>query len=73
MGCRSLLHLVHLDDVAFGVVEEDLRPALHGPGAVIGKRDAFLRQAPLEGVDIVGAEGDVAALDGVDRLTRCGS
>ena len=30
----------------------------------------FVLQALLEGVDVVGAEGDVAALDGVDRLAR---
>src|SRR5262245_63326182 len=66
----SLPHLVHLDDLAVRVVEEDLLPALHGPGAIVRERDALGLEARLEGVDVVGAEGDVAALDGVDRLPR---
>src|SRR5262245_60717818 len=37
-GCRRIgtlrfADLVHLDDVAVGVVEEDLLPSLHRPGA----------------------------------------
>ena len=66
--CPSLPHLVHLDDVAVGVIEEDLLPAFHGPGAEVRVGDALLLQPALEGIDVVGAEGDVAALDGVDGL-----
>ncbi len=58
------------DDVAFGVVEEDLLPAVHGPGAVVGEGDALGAQVRLEGFDVVGAEGDVALVDGIDGLAR---
>ena len=37
LEAASLLHLMHLDDVAIRVVEEDLVPAVHGPAAVVGK------------------------------------
>src|SRR5215813_220087 len=63
-----LVDLMHLDDVAVGVVEEDLLPTLHGPGAEVAEGDALLLEALLERLDVVGAEGDVAALYRVDRL-----
>ena len=35
MKAELLPHLMDLDDVAIGVIEEDLLPAFHGPGAKI--------------------------------------
>ena len=60
--------LMHLDDVAVGVVEEDLVPAGHRPAAVVGIADTLLVEPLLECRDVVGAERDVAALDRVDHL-----
>ena len=54
-----------LDDIAFWVVEEDLLPAVHRPGAIVGIGYALLLETPLERVDVVGAKRDVAALQGV--------
>jgi hypothetical protein len=59
---------VHLGHVALGVVEEDLLPAAHGPGAVVRERDALLPEAPLERREVVGPERDVAALERVDGV-----
>src|SRR5690349_23742890 len=64
-GYRSivlLLNLVHFDDVAFGVVKENLLPTAHRPGAVVRIGNALVLQALLKGLDIVGAEGYMAAL-----------
>ena len=57
----SLVDLMHLDDVAVRIVEEDLVPAVHGPGAVVRIGHALFVEPLLEGGDVVGAEGDVAA------------
>ena len=48
--------LVNLDDVALGIVEEDLMPSFDGPCAEIRKGNATLGQAALDPFDIVGAE-----------------
>jgi hypothetical protein len=52
---RSGVHiLVDLDDIALGVAEEDLVPAVHRPLAVVGTGDV-LRFEPLpDRGDIVG-------------------
>ena len=52
-----------LDDVAFRIVEEDLLPAAHRKAAIVGIGNPLLVEAPLEGVDVVGAKGDVAPLE----------
>src|SRR5579871_1952923 len=57
-----------LDDIAFGVIKEDLMPAVHGPGPVIRIGNALLVEALLEGGDVVGPEGDVSAVERIDRL-----
>src|SRR5262249_59989785 len=59
---------MHLDDIALRIVEEDLIPTLHGPGAVVGIGEVFFVEPPLEGLDVIGAKGDVPALHGVDDL-----
>src|SRR6516162_6733490 len=68
VGLILLLGLMNLDDVALGVVEEDLMPAVHGPGAIVRVGDAFLVEPLLEGRDIVGSERNVSALQRVDGL-----
>lgn len=65
----SISDLMNLDDVAVGIVEENLLPPVHRPGAIIGVRDPLLLQVPLECFEIVGSEGDVASLQRVDGLT----
>src|SRR4029077_13262335 len=60
--------LVDLDDIALGVVEEDLMPAVHRPLAVVGIGDVLCREPPLEGGNIVGSDGDVAALEWIDSV-----
>ena len=48
---------MHLDDVPFGVVEENLVP-LGGKGrAVIGIFDSIGAEMRLESLDVVGAKG----------------
>src|SRR5688500_20223494 len=69
----SLPYLVHLDDVAVGVVEEDLLPAFHGPGAVVGEGDALVRQALLEGLDVIGAEGEIGRASCRERVWTSGA
>src|SRR5262249_42449491 len=65
---HQLAHLVHFDDVAVRIVEEDLLPTLHRPGAEVGVGNAVLLEAALEGLDVVGAKGDVTTLNRVDCL-----
>src|SRR5437667_9336507 len=65
----SLRRLMHFDDVAVWVVEEDLVPAAHRPAAIIGILDALLAESLLECRDVVGAERDVAAVDRIDDLS----
>src|SRR3954453_8089668 len=60
--------LMDLDDIAFGVVKEDLLPTVHGPGAIVREGDAALLEPPLERFNVVRPECDVAALDRVDRI-----
>src|SRR5205085_4892606 len=64
----SLLGLMHLDDVALRVMEEDLMPAVHGPRAIVRVGDTLLVEPLLEGGDIVGPERDVSALQRVDGV-----
>ncbi len=65
---RVLRCLVHFDDVAVRIVEENLLPAGHRPVAKVGIFDALVVEPLLEGVEVVGAEGDVAALHRIDHL-----
>src|SRR5262245_27662765 len=60
--------LVDFDDVAVGIVEEYLLPARHRPIAIVRISHAFFLETPLERIEIVGAEGDVAVLHGIDHL-----
>jgi hypothetical protein len=62
------LVLMDFDDVALGVMEEDLLSTPHGPSTVIREGDARLAQRPLERFDVIRPERDVAALEGVDRV-----
>ena len=57
-----------LDDVACGIVEENLVPAIHCPLAVVGIWDVFLIKPPFESFNIIGAEGDAAALKRIDDV-----
>src|SRR5262249_18544771 len=61
-------HLVHFDDVAVRIIEEDLLPTLHRPSAEVGVGNAVLLEATLERLDVVGAKGDVTTLDRIDDL-----
>src|SRR6266540_3767624 len=60
--------LMHLDDVAVEIIEENLLPASHGPAAVVGIGNAFFLQMSLERGDVVGAEGNVAAFHRIDNI-----
>jgi hypothetical protein len=57
-----------LDDVACGIVEENLMPAVHRPLAVVGIGDVLLLKPPFESFNIIGAEGDVAAFKRIDDV-----
>src|SRR5689334_3102231 len=56
-----------LDDIAFGVIEEDLMPAIHCPRAVIRIRHAFFLKPLLECFDVIGPERDMTALERIVR------
>ena len=58
------------DDIAFRVVEEDLIPPCHGPGPIIRIRNLAFLKASLEGLDVVGAEAEMAAIERVDDVFR---
>ena len=60
--------LVNLDDVALGIVEEDLMPSFDGPCAEISKGHVALGQTALDAFDVIRPESDMAALKRVDRL-----
>jgi hypothetical protein len=45
-GPVSLVGLMDLDDVSLRIMEEDLIPALHRPGAVVRVRNALRTSAP---------------------------
>jgi hypothetical protein len=60
--------LVNLDNVALGIVEEDLMPSFDGPRAEIGKGHVTLCQTALNALDIIGPERDMAAFKGIDGL-----
>jgi len=64
----SISDLMNLDDVAVGIVEENLLPPVHRPGAIVGVGDPVLLEAPLECFEIVGSEGDVASLQRIYSL-----
>ena len=55
-----------LDDIAVGVVEEDLVPAIDGAFAPVGIGNALLVEMRLEGGKIVTAIGDMALGDRID-------
>ena len=57
---------MYLDDVALRVVEKDLVPFGGEGGAVIGKGNAVITEMLLEPLDVVRAEGDMAAFNRVD-------
>src|SRR5450755_880726 len=60
--------LVNLDDVALGIVEEDLMPSFDGPCAEIGKGHIALCQTALDAFDVIRPERDMTALKRVDGL-----
>ena len=60
--------LVNLDDVALGIVEEDLMPSFNGPCPEIGKGHVPLGQTTLDAFDVIRPESDMAALKRVDGL-----
>ncbi len=63
---------MHLDDVPFWVVEENLVP-LSGKGrAVIGIFDSIGAEMRLESLDVVGAKGDMASFHRIDVPTVSG-
>jgi len=57
---------MHLNDVAFGIIKEDLIPFLGKSGSIIGKGNALVVKMRLERLYIIGAKGDMAALYRVD-------
>ena len=59
---------MHFDDIAFGIIEEDLMPAVHRPLAIVGIRDVLRFEPPLEGPDVIGAKGDMPTLERIDDV-----
>ena len=57
---------MNLDDIAVGVVEEDLVPAIDGAFTPVGIGNALLVEMRLEGGKLVSAIGDMAPGDRVD-------
>src|ERR1700733_10659540 len=60
--------LVYLNNIAIGIVKENLVPAVHRPFAVVGIGNALVLESLLEGLDVVGAKGDVTAFDRIDNV-----
>src|SRR5947207_15640057 len=59
---------MHLDDGAIRSLQKDLIPAAHRPTSVIGERNVSFAQHRLEGLDVIDAKRDVAALYRVEAL-----
>ena len=60
--------LMHLDDIAFRIVEKYLIPLGGKGGAVIGKGDIIVTKMLFESLNVVGAKGDMSAFNRVDML-----
>jgi hypothetical protein len=60
--------LVNLDDVALGIMEENLMPSFDGPCAEISKGYVALCQSALNAFDVIRPESDMATLKRVDGL-----
>src|SRR3954452_23040830 len=78
-GCVALMNsfpgaqlfvqvLMDLNDVACRIMEKDLIPAVHRPLAIVGIGDVLLFKPLLKGFDVIGAEGDMAALERIDDV-----
>ena len=68
-GLQLLVHiLMHFNDVAGRIIEEDLIPAVHRPLAIVGIGDVLLLEPLLESFNVIGAESDVAAVKRIDDL-----
>mmetsp|Transcript_448 Transcript_448/g.1387 ORF Transcript_448/g.1387 Transcript_448/m.1387 type:complete len:244 (-) Transcript_448:114-845(-) len=61
-------HGVDLYDHALRIEKKDLVPVASEPRAVVGVLDAVRVEVALEGVDVIGAEGDVAYRADADRV-----
>ena len=71
---RSLvIDLMHFDDRAGRILEEDLVPALHCPCPVVGVGDLLLLEAALERFDVVGPEAEMAAVERARGMRRARS
>jgi hypothetical protein len=62
-------NLMDFDDVALWILEEDLVPAIHRPIAIIRIWHTIFFEALLETFNIVCAEGNMAAVQRVQRVT----
>jgi hypothetical protein len=60
--------LMHFDDVAIRVLQEDLVPIRHGPNPVIRIRNVQLFEAFLEAFNIVRPKAEVTAVQRIDGL-----
>jgi hypothetical protein len=58
--CLQLLvhDLMHFDDVAGGIIEEDLIPAVHRPLATVGIGNVLFLEPLFESFNVIGAESD---------------
>ena len=70
---RARHHLMHLDDVACGVVKENLRPAGHAPNAVVREKDALVLKVLFDRLNVIGPKSNVAAVDRIYMLPNLGS
>jgi hypothetical protein len=57
-----------LDDVAIGVVQEDLVPTSDSPNAVIRVTNTELIEPPFERHDVIGTETEMPVMHRVDEL-----
>jgi hypothetical protein len=60
--------LMNFDDIAIWIMKENLIPASNRPRTEIRVRDALLFKSPLEPLNIVGPEAEMAALNWIDDL-----
>ena len=68
-GLQLLVHaLVHFNDVAGRIIEEDLIPTVHRPLAIVGIGNVLFLEPRFESFNVIGAESDVAAVKRIDDL-----
>ena len=66
---NPIKHLMDLNDVTNRVVKENLVPFLRKCRSIISEINVILLQKGFEGLNVVGAKGDMAPLDRVNMLS----